>query len=169
MHREVQAFGGDPAQITAMGESAGGAIVAGLLARDTSRELIGRAIIESGPLHAQTARKAGRVTAQIAKRLGVRADREAFAALTPDQLLDARTAQSAGSSPLGGAPGFQFAIDAEGLPRSPHEVLGEIDTPLLIGSNTDEYRLWFPPEALAAIGGMKLHAARLLSRIPGAR
>ncbi len=166
VHREVQAFGGDPAQITAIGESAGGAIVAGLLARDTSRELIGRAIIESGPLHAQTARKAGRVTAQIAKRLGVRADREAFAALTPDQLLDARTAQSAGSSPLGGAPGFQFAIDAESLPRSPHEVLGEIDTPLLIGSNTDEYRLWFPPEALAAIGGMKLHAARLLSRIP---
>lgn len=166
VHREIGAFGGDRSRITAMGESAGGAIVAALLAREDTRPLIARAIIESGPLQAQPAQKAGRVTAQLAKRLGVPADRESFLGIAPDRLLDARREQAAGSSPLGGAPGFQFAIDQESLPRSPHEVLGSIDTPLLIGSNTDEYRLWFPPEALSGISRLKLLLARLALRIP---
>lgn len=166
IHREVAAFGGDPAQITVMGESAGGAIVAGLLANASSRPHIARAIIESGPLEAQSTAKAGRVTAQIAKMLGVTADRAGFSSISPRRLLHARRRQAAGSSPLGGAPGFQLAVGADSLPRSPHQVIAETAVPLLIGSNTDEYRLWFPPAALASISEVKLLLARLALRIP---
>jgi len=167
VHREIGAFGGSPENITLMGESAGGSLVASLLARDDTRPLVRRAIIQSGPLEAQPAAKAGRVTARLAKRLGIAATRDAFCAVPPTDLLRARRDQSGGASPIGGAPGFQLAIDGESLPRSPHEVLAEIDTPILIGTNTDEYRLWFAPPALAGIRPSKLLLARLALRISG--
>ena len=103
--------------------SAGGALVAALLSRADTRALVCGGIIQSGPLLASSPARGGRVTRQLAARLGVPATAEAFTALAPDALLEARHAQSAGSSPLGGAPGFALVIDEETLPSSPHEAL----------------------------------------------
>ncbi len=166
VHREISAFGGDPARITAMGESAGGAIVAGLLARDSSRELISRAIIESGPLQAQTARKAGRVTAQLAKRLGVRSG--------PRVLRGANTRAAPGSAE-GAGRGVVAARRSTGLPvrdrpRQPSPVAAR-------GSRRDRHSsthrqqhrrvsALVPPETLAGISEFKMQAARIVSRIP---
>jgi len=165
VQREIAAFGGDPAQITIAGESAGGALVAALLSRPDTASIPRAAIIESGPLEAVPVARAARVTQATAKKLKVPATREAFAALTPRQLLDARRALAEGSSPLSGVAGYTLAIDPDSLPVSPVEALPRLGIPLLIGTNSDEYRLWFTPAQLAAISPLKLEPARLATRI----
>ena len=167
VQREIAAFGGDPSRITIVGESAGGAIVAALLCRPDTAAIPRAAIIQSGPLDAVPADRAGRVTRAVAKHLGIRADIDAFRAVTPRRLIDARRRLAEGSSPLSGTPGFALAVDPDSLPVSPVDGLREVGIPIVIGTNTDEYRLWFTPEQLAGISAVKLTLARLALRIPG--
>lgn len=161
--REISAAGGDASRITVFGESAGGALVGGLLALPEARPMIANAIIQSGPLEAQPQRKAARVTRALARILKTPATREAWCGLTQEDLVGARRTQAIGTTAMSTVPGFVLTVDDQ-LPVSPHKKLcdpaTDKDIPLLIGSTTDEYRLFLTPEQLAKIGWAAYTAAR---------
>ncbi|MFB6608759.1 carboxylesterase/lipase family protein [Agromyces sp. NPDC056379] len=172
VQREIAAFGGDPAQVTVFGQSAGGATVAALAASPFAAEVMQRAIVMSGPLEAKAPADAGKITALIARELGIAATRDAFAAVEPDRLVAAQAKVIAGASPLGGGPAFTIAIDEELVPVSPSDAFaaGASSTvPLLIGTTTEEYRLWLVPSgAVDKITRLHLAIGRRAAKISAA-
>lgn len=148
---EVAAFGGDPHRVTLAGQSAGGNTVSAILAHPSAPDLVARAIVQSGPLSAQPAARAGRITRAMGKDLGVPTTRAGFATVLPEALVASQDRVTAGATPLTGGPGFALVLDDDLVPREPHEALiaGVGSTiPLLIGATTEEYRLWFVPTGL---------------------
>ena len=169
VQREAVALGGDPARVTVFGESAGAILIGALLASPDAGSLFSQAIMESGMATAAPAAKAGRITREMAKRLGVPATREAFAQIPAERLVETQTEVTAGSTPLTGGASFALAEGDELIPAAPFGALlagaGD-DIPLLVGSTTEEYRLWFVPTGLMErISAPLFAAARLRFRI----
>ncbi|MFJ4898765.1 carboxylesterase/lipase family protein [Streptomyces sp. NPDC088727] len=168
----IAAFGGDPDLVTVCGESAGAISIAALLAAPRSRGLFRRAVLQSGAPSALPVDKARRTTELIARRLGVDATARALAGVAPAALLAAQTDVTSGGSPLTGGNSFQIVVDGELLPRDPAEALWDgaaSGVDLLMGSNTEEYRLWFVPSGLTErLSRTKLRLALLKFRVPGA-
>ncbi|MGN8554008.1 UNVERIFIED_CONTAM: carboxylesterase family protein [Microbacterium sp. SLM126] len=170
VRREIAAFGGDPARVTAMGQSAGANTLTALLALPHAGELFDRAILQSGPLVAQPPKKASRMTRAIAKRLDVAPTRDGFAGVAADDLVAAQTEVAAGGSPLGRGPTVALVIDGETVPENPLDALlagAGRGIPVLIGSTSEEYRLWFVPGgAIDRITAATLSLARMAARVP---
>jgi para-nitrobenzyl esterase len=170
VRREIAAFGGDPARVTAMGHSAGANTLTALLALPHAKELFDRVILQSGPLVAQPPKRAGRMTREIAKRLKVPATRAGFADVAADDLVAQQAEVAAGGSPLGGGPTVALAIGGEAVPRNPLDALlaGQgRGIPALIGSTSEEYRLWLVPSgAVDKARWSTVTLARLAARVP---
>ena len=186
--RHIAAFGGDPGQITVMGQSAGAHAIGLMLARPNAKApLAQRAILQSAPLGVTLYDhdKANEIGRFFLRALGIDPDdpraRELACQVSTKAILDAQSATTLHvvqqSSP--GEPGaLPFIPVADGviLPKPAHmasalkDAAARID--VLIGTTRDEATCFFyrnpAIQALLRPPIPEADAARLAARRPGA-
>jgi para-nitrobenzyl esterase len=139
----IEAFGGDPGNVTIMGESGGGAKVCALLAMPSAKGLFHKAIVQSGPaLRGVPKDNAVRLAKAVLDELQVSGSDLKALACVPTQALvaaAAAAAEKAGSTRL--APvedGVVLPVDS----FSPAAPAISANVRLIIGTNKDEMTLF---------------------------
>jgi para-nitrobenzyl esterase len=154
----IEAFGGDPGNVTIFGESGGGGKVSALLAMPAAQGLFHRAIIQSGPgLRMMSREKATENAAKLLKTLEIAPnDVERLSAIPVEQILEANARVN--RNPLGG---WRPVVDGQVLPRHPFDPVApslSANVPLIIGTNKDEATLFLLNDtSLNALDDTGLH------------
>lgn len=141
----IAAFGGDPGNVTIMGESGGGSKVSHLMAMPAAAGLFHKAIVQSGPgVVSGKPDEAAAYAGNILKLAGVETV-EQLRNIRSDELIDAvRKATPAGSE-TGRGPQFQPIADGTIVPRDPFMQGAPAQSrniPLMIGYNKTEMTMF---------------------------
>ncbi len=148
VHENVTSFGGDPANVTIFGESAGSADVNALLSSPLSKGLFRRAIGESGPASdlpslAEAEKKGEEMVRDL--KISGESELHKLRAIRSDEI---QKAIGSSMSPSGRTHMVGTVVDGWVLPESPMKVFAsgkEQRVPLLLGSNSQELQKPFFP------------------------
>jgi para-nitrobenzyl esterase len=155
VQENIQAFGGDPANVTIFGESAGGMSVGTLLGTPRARGLFHKAIPQSGAAHNVVPTKvAEETTNELLRRAGIASVAELVdlpgerlvelrSGIIVDAMGDVDASMRAGGTMLGMP--WQPVHDGAVLPDIPLQAIrggSATGVPLLVGTTRDEWKLF---------------------------
>ena len=140
---EIAAFGGDPANVTAFGESAGSVNIACMLAMPRARGLFHKAVLQSGSLNfLRTPEQALEITRAFLKQLEIAPERAAALRDVPAAALVAAQNSLGARSML---PPFSPIADGEIIPTRALAAIASGSArgiPLIVGTNLEEMKLY---------------------------